>query len=272
MSNATRQHRWNPANSADTPQEALSRQFTIPGSHYEGPQFCWVWAVAPAGVGFAGKGLGPQYAGDLFVGGSRRFLDNGYLLDFKLNAARDQFAFSDPKLADKVDNNSYKFDIGKGTSFVTGKNFGIATDVETGPDGNLYVVSLSNNAVYMITSKVQTLPPPPAAAPQLVVSPVAITEAPGRKFQGKVATFVDPIAGRAANQFTAVIFWGDGTATSGTVSAGGQRFVRRLEQPSVSSAGDFSRDRRRRGSAGRERSEHQHGEHSQEGSPPPAEG
>ena len=234
-----------------------------------------MWAVAPAGVGFAGKGLGPQYAGDLFVGGSRRFLDNGYLLDFKLNAARDQFAFSDPKLADKVDNNSYKFDIGKGTSFVTGKNFGIATDVETGPDGNLYVVSLSNNAVYMITSKVQTLPLPPAASR----GRPATGRLPGRDHRGTRPQVPGdgrhvrrPHRGPGRESVHGRHLLGGRDRDQRDRQRRGQRFVRRLEQPSVSSAGDFSRDRRRRGSAGRERSEHQHGEHSQEGSPPPAEG
>jgi aldose sugar dehydrogenase len=216
---AAQQVRWNPANSADTTQEALSRLFTIPGSHYEDPQFSWVWAVAPAGIGFVGSGLGAQYAGDMFVGGSRTFLDNGYLMDFKFNAARTAFAFSNPALADMVDNNSYKFDSGESDSLVIGKNFGIATDIETGPDGNLYVVSLSNGAIYMITSKAQVTPPPPTPAPQLVIAPIPIAAAPGRKFQGTVAAFVDPVAGRAAKDFIAVIFWGDGTATTGTVTA-----------------------------------------------------
>ncbi|MDB5352978.1 MAG: gdhB 2 [Planctomycetota bacterium] len=220
---ATQQVRWNPANSADTPQEALARLFTIPGSHYEDPQFSWVWAVAPAGIGFVGKGLGAQYAGDMFVGESRTFLDNGYLFDFKFNASRDQFAFSDPKLADKVDNNNYKFGSGESDSLVIGKNFGIATDIETGPDGNLYVVSLSNGAIYMIKSTAQTpIPTPtptPTPAPQSVVSATSISQAPGRNFRGTVATFVDPVPGRTAKDFSVAISWGDGTATAGTVSA-----------------------------------------------------
>ena len=83
----------------------------------------------------------------------RTFLDNGYLFDFKFDQAREQFAFTDPALADKVDDNDYKFDEGESESLVVGKNFGIVTDIETGPDGNLYVTSLSNGAVYMITQE-----------------------------------------------------------------------------------------------------------------------
>jgi hypothetical protein len=33
---------------------------------------------------------------------------------------------------------------------VAGKNFGIITNIVSGPDGNLYVTSLTNGAVYMI--------------------------------------------------------------------------------------------------------------------------
>ena len=65
------QSRWPPANIADTPEEALSRLFVLPGSHYSDPEFSWKFAVAPAGIGFmSGRGLGPQYEGDLFVAAS----------------------------------------------------------------------------------------------------------------------------------------------------------------------------------------------------------
>jgi hypothetical protein len=36
---------------------------------------------------------------------------------------------------------------------VIGRDFGVATDIETGPNGNVFVVSLSNGAVYEIKSK-----------------------------------------------------------------------------------------------------------------------
>jgi glucose/arabinose dehydrogenase len=106
--------------------------------------------VAPAGIGFAGSALGPQHAGNLFVGASRTFLNEGYLFEFKFDNSREHFAFSDPKLRDRFDNNDYKFDQGQSDSLVAGKNFGIVTNIVTGPDGKLYVTSLSNGAVYMI--------------------------------------------------------------------------------------------------------------------------
>src|SRR5206468_8404551 len=83
------QLRWPPTNLADTPQEALSRLFMLPGAHYSDPEFSWRWAVAPAGIGFVrGRALGPQYEGDLFVAASRTTLENGYLFRFNLTGNR----------------------------------------------------------------------------------------------------------------------------------------------------------------------------------------
>jgi len=145
------QIRWPPTLIAGSPGKALRRLFVLPGSYYSDPEFSWRWAVAPAAIGFAGSGLGPQHAGNLFVGGSRTFLDEGYLFEFKFDAARRHFAFpANSGLADRVDNNDYKFDQGESSVLVAGKNFGIVTDIVTGPDNNLYIVSLSNGAVYMI--------------------------------------------------------------------------------------------------------------------------
>lgn len=150
---ALQQLRWPPMRIADTSSQALERLFVLPGSHYDEPEFSWLWAVAPAACGFAGNGLGPQHANDLFVGAARTFLDGGYLFEFKLDSTRQHFIFSDPALADLVDDNEYKFDEGQSEGLIAGENFGIGTNIVTGPDGNLYVVSLSNGAVYMISSQ-----------------------------------------------------------------------------------------------------------------------
>jgi uncharacterized protein (TIGR03118 family) len=149
---AMQQLRWPPSLIADTPSQALQRLFVLPGSHYSDPEFSWRWAVAPAAIGFAGNGLGPSHANDLFVGAARTFLGGGYLFEFKFDPTRQHFAFSDPALADQVDDNDYKFDEGESTSLIAGENFGIGTNIVTGPDGNLYVTSLTNGAVYKITS------------------------------------------------------------------------------------------------------------------------
>jgi len=58
--------------------------------------------------------------------------------------------FSDPRLADRVADNLAKFDITESESLLIGTDFGIGTDIETGPNGNLFVVSLSKNTIYEI--------------------------------------------------------------------------------------------------------------------------
>jgi len=148
---AMQQLRYPPTRIADSPGQALSRLFVMPGSHYDDPEFAWKWAVAPSTLGFAGAGLGPAHANDLFVGESRTFLDEGYLFEFKLDATRRHFSFSDPALRDGVDDNDYKFDEGESGSLIVGENFGIVSNIVTGPDERLYVTSLSNGAVYAVS-------------------------------------------------------------------------------------------------------------------------
>ena len=181
-----------------------------------------MWAVAPAGIGFVGSGLGPDYAGDLFVGESRTFLDNGYLFELQVRPGPQHFAFTDPALADKVDDNDYKFDAGESKSLLAGMNFGIVTDIETGPDGNLYVTSLSNGAVYMISAKNVPPTPPPTPAP-LQVFGTAFVATAGRAVRSTVATLTDSVPGLGARDVTAVIDWGDGSRTTpGRVRKEGQ--------------------------------------------------
>jgi glucose/arabinose dehydrogenase len=145
------QERWPPENIAATPQEARSRLVRIRGAHYRDPAFSWKYAVAPAGIGFLdSRRLGRQYEGNLFVGAARPTLSGGYLMRFELNRSRRGLAFSDPRLADGVADNTAKFDATESESLIFGTNFGVGTDVRTGPNGNLYVVSLSNGAVYEI--------------------------------------------------------------------------------------------------------------------------
>ena len=147
---ALQQVRWPPTLIANSPGEARNRLFVLPGSHYEEPEFAWKWAVAPAAIGFAGNSLGAQHTGNLFVGASRTFLEEGYLFEFKFDQSRKHFAFDDAKLKDGVDDNDYKFDEGESTSLIAGKNFGVVTNIVTGPDGSLYVTSLSNGKIYVI--------------------------------------------------------------------------------------------------------------------------
>jgi aldose sugar dehydrogenase len=145
------QIRWSPTNIADSPAEARSRLFMLPGAHYSDPEFSWKFEVAPAGVGFlSSRALGPQYVNDLFVGAARTNLENGQLWHFNLTGNRRKIAVDDPRLEDRVADNNEKFDITESESLLFGRNFGIGTDIETGPNGNLFVVSLSDGVVYEI--------------------------------------------------------------------------------------------------------------------------
>jgi glucose/arabinose dehydrogenase len=145
------QLRWPPTNIADTPAEALSRLFALPGSHYSDPKFAWKWAVPPAAVGFVkGRGLGPQFDGDLFVGAATPLTVGGYLFHFNLAGNRSKIAVDDPRLEDRVADNNAKHDLTESESLLIGRDFGVTTDIQTGPNGNLYVVSISNGAIYEI--------------------------------------------------------------------------------------------------------------------------
>jgi glucose/arabinose dehydrogenase len=145
------QIRWLPTNIADSPAEALSRLFMLPGAHYSAPEMSWKFEVAPAGIGFLqSSALGPQYQNDLFVGGARPFLEGGHLFHLNLTGNRQKIGVDDPRLADRVADNIHKWEITESESLLFGRNFGVGTDVQTGPNGNLYVVSLSDGVVYEV--------------------------------------------------------------------------------------------------------------------------
>ena len=148
------QIRWQPTNIADTPGEALARLFELPGSHYSDPEFSWKFATPPAAIGFLGsRSLGPQYQNDLFAGAATPLTAGGYLFRFNLTGNRQKIGVDDPRLEDRVADNNAKHDITESESLLFGTNFGVSTDIETGPDGNLYVVSISNGAVYRISRR-----------------------------------------------------------------------------------------------------------------------
>jgi len=145
------QTRWLPTNIADTPQQALARLFVLPGSFFSDPELSWKFEVGPGGIGFlASDDLGRRYQNDLFMGGSRDFLEGGHLFRFNLTRNRRDIAVDDPRLEDKVADNVGKWEGTESDSLRFGRNFGTGTDIQTGPDGELYVVSLSHGSVYEI--------------------------------------------------------------------------------------------------------------------------
>ena len=145
------QLRWSPENIAGTAEEALSRLFMLPGAEYSAPEFSWRFEVAPGAIGFvSGTALGPQFRGDLFVAGARPFLEGGHLFHFNLTGNRRAIGTDDPRLDDRVADNRHKWEITESESLLIGRNFGVGTDMHTGPNGNLFIVSLTNGTVYEI--------------------------------------------------------------------------------------------------------------------------
>lgn len=151
-----------------------------PVSHYSDPEFSWKFEVAPAGIGFVNsRSLGRDYQGDMIVGAARDFLQGGTLFRFNLGSQsgsgedeqgdhrddggddhsgsghrgdgnRRTITVDDPRLEDRVADNLAKFDITESESLLFGTGFGVGTDIQTAPNGNVYVVSLSNGAIYEI--------------------------------------------------------------------------------------------------------------------------
>ncbi len=157
---ALQQLRFPPTRLAYTPAAAFSRLFMLPGAIYVDPEFSWRFEIGPAGTTFVnGDALGTEYNGTLWIGSARSNAqvgaNGGSLYRMRLTADRLHVDVSaDPRLADLVADNLFraqKFDGTESESIRIGTGFGITTDIEQGPDGNLYVVSNTDNAIYRIS-------------------------------------------------------------------------------------------------------------------------
>ncbi len=84
------------------------------------------------------------------MGAATPLLEGGYLFRFELSGDRRGVEVEDPRLRDRVADNLAKNELTESESLLIGRNFGIATDIETGPNGNLFAVSLTDGAVYEI--------------------------------------------------------------------------------------------------------------------------
>ena len=118
-----------------------------PGYTYHDPQFTWMKTVAPTGIAFVDSPQFEKYKNSVFVGDC----NNGNLYRFQLNGNRDGFVFNSPQLADKVVDKDESMD-----EIIFGTGFGCMSDVVAGPDGLLYIVSLSDGAIYRIVPKTST--------------------------------------------------------------------------------------------------------------------
>ena len=125
-----------------------------PLSHYSDPEFSWLFEVSPAAVGFLeSAALGPKYDGNMFVGPARDFVDGGQLFMFKLSGNRRHLVLEGHGRQDRVADNLFKFDMTESEDLIFGTGFGVVTDIRTGPNGNLFLVSLTHGAIYEVESK-----------------------------------------------------------------------------------------------------------------------
>jgi glucose/arabinose dehydrogenase len=126
---------------------ATSLQLTkFPGSQYSDPEFSWTHPIGVTDLEFLNSyKLGPKYAGSLFVGD----IHNGNLYFFKLNKTRTGFEFNkdQPGLADLVADNAGELDLS-----VIGSRFGGITDIATGYDGYLYILTFTGNLYKIVSS------------------------------------------------------------------------------------------------------------------------
>ncbi|MFX0212212.1 MAG: PQQ-dependent sugar dehydrogenase [Candidatus Hodarchaeota archaeon] len=131
-------------------QDASKDLFNLPESVYRDPEFSWGWdAVGVTSLEFqTSPKLGKQYLHDMFVGDT----NEGYLYHFELNEQRDGLQFTTPGLTtDLVADNKQELE-----EIIFGQGFGTITDIETGPDGWLYICSYSQGAIYRVRSAFET--------------------------------------------------------------------------------------------------------------------
>mgnify|MGYP000031654036 CR=1 FL=1 len=115
---------------------------------YEDPKFNWELPIGITSLDFADSSMFKKYENWLFVADS----NNGNIYKFRLNEARTDFVFESEHLKDKVVNLLQKdsIEIESMEEILFGTNFGLISDIEFGPDGSLYVVSLLDGIIYRI--------------------------------------------------------------------------------------------------------------------------
>ena len=151
------QLRFPPEAIQDDFNRARQLMFDIPGAKLRDPEFSWKYVVPPSGLGFIhGTALGPKYDGDLIVGSAvSRTANRGNLYRFRLNGGRTEFVFNNTKLHDKVaDNNRTDDFVTEGEEILFGTAFGVVTDIQTGPDGALYLVSPTFGSIRKIVLEI----------------------------------------------------------------------------------------------------------------------
>jgi glucose/arabinose dehydrogenase len=121
------------------------------GSHYADPAFSWLNAIGVTDIEFLKSSkLGSRYTNNIFVGD----INNGNLYYFELNKDRTGLKFgynSDYDNSEDALLSDFVADDKAEVSTITfGTGFGGITDIKTGPDGFLYILSYFNGSIYRI--------------------------------------------------------------------------------------------------------------------------
>jgi aldose sugar dehydrogenase len=124
---------------AANPGVSESSLVNFPGSQYADPVFSWSESRGVTDIEFFNStAFGPGYENGIFVGD----ITTGTLFYFEPNADRTGIALeNDPLLSDLVANNDEEI-----SSVTFGTGFTGITDIETGPDGNLYILTFDRGA------------------------------------------------------------------------------------------------------------------------------
>ena len=134
-------------------EEQISNIPALGNFEYSDPEFSWERTVTPTGIEFINSNNFSKYNGSLLVASC----NYGQLFKFSLNEARTNFDLSSDHLQDLVVNNvessDGQNDIENIDEILFGDGFGCLTDIEFGPDGNLYLVSLTDNTIYRVSPK-----------------------------------------------------------------------------------------------------------------------
>ena len=111
----------------------------FPGSQYADPVFSWSESRGVTDIEFFNStALGSNYENGIFVGD----ITTGTLFYFEPNADRTGMALeSDPLLSDLIADSDEEI-----SSVTFGTGFTGITDIETGPDGNLYILTFDRGA------------------------------------------------------------------------------------------------------------------------------
>jgi glucose/arabinose dehydrogenase len=111
---------------------------------YGDPKLVWVNTAGPTAVKFLeSTRLGDKYENNMFVGD----VHNGRIYRFELTSDRQDIVLP-PELSSRVIEKPTSLGL---SDIVFGEGFGGITDLEVGPDGNLYVVSIGLGSIFQIT-------------------------------------------------------------------------------------------------------------------------